>query len=330
MEFLHWLIMDEAHRGLAMIGAGGPYGAPALLGALFTAFVFFALRRRLRGRAAPLRLFVRATFPSRILFHKSSWLDIRLWVLNGFVLGTAYSLFAIGSLSIRNLTEGGLTRLLGSHAPLEWPVWLVMAIATLTQLLAYEFAYWFGHYLFHKYEALWEFHKVHHSAEVMTTFTELRQHPVEILAFMNLIGLATGLVFGVNTYLFGPGAHPFTLLNGNIVLMLFLVTWGHLRHSHLWISFRGLAGHVFQSPAHHQIHHSDRPEHWDRNLGFCLAVWDWAFGTLYIPAAEREDIRFGVGATQSEFDTLKKAFVGPVARLTQHVAAPAPEPLPRA
>ena len=41
---------------------------------------------------------------------------------------------------------------------------------------------------------------------------------------MNLIAIATGAVFGVMTYLFGPGVQPFTLLNGNIVLMLFLVT----------------------------------------------------------------------------------------------------------
>ena len=45
---------------------------------------------------------------------------------------------------------------------------------------------------FHKIPALWEFHKVHHSAEVMTPLTELRQHPVEIIVVVNLIGLATG------------------------------------------------------------------------------------------------------------------------------------------
>ena len=51
----------------------------------------------------------------------------------------------------------------------------------------------------------------------------------------------------------------------------------------MWIPFTGLAGRILQSPAHHQIHHSDNPAHWDKNLGFALAVWDWAFGTLYIP-----------------------------------------------
>ena len=76
---------------------------------------------------------------------------------------------------------------------------------------------------------------------------------------MNLIAIATGAVFGAMTYVFGPGVQPFTLLNGNFLLMLFLVTYGHLRHSHMWIAFTGPVGRILQSPAHHQIHHSDQP-----------------------------------------------------------------------
>ena len=189
-------------------------------------------------------------------------------------------------------------RALGPHAPTPWPPLAVLAMATLAQLLTYELAYWFAHYLFHKIPALWEFHKVHHSAEVMTTFTELRQHPVEIIAFVNLIGLATGVTFGLMTYAFGPGVRPFTLLNGNILIVLFLVTYGHLRHSHMWIAFTGAAGKILQSPAHHQLHHSTDPAHFGKNLGFALALFDWAFGTLAIPARARETLVFGVGETQ--------------------------------
>ena len=129
----------------------------------------------------------------------------------------------------------------------------------------------------------------------MTALTELRQHPVEIIAFMNLIGLSTGIVFGAMTYAFGPGVRPFTLLNGNILTMAFLISYGHLRHSHMWIAFTGVAGRILQSPAHHQLHHSANPAHFDKNLGFALALWDWAFGTLAIPAKLREPLVFGVG-----------------------------------
>ena len=174
---------------------------------------------------------------------------------------------------------------------------------------------------------------MHHSAEVMTTLTELRQHPVEIIAFMNWIGLATGIVFGVMTYAFVPGVRPFTLLNGNILIMTFLLTYGHLRHSHMWIAFTGIAGRILQSPAHHQLHHSTNPIHFDKNLGFALAVWDWAFGTLTIPAKTREPIVFGVGDEGAAFRSTLSALTAPFARsaghalrLVQRVAGERPAP----
>ena len=260
---------------------------------------------------------------------------MRLWALNAIVFASAYGMLGFGLFFWRDAIVAWLTREFGPHAPLLWPAWIVLTLATVLQILAYELAYWSAHYAFHKIPALWEFHKVHHSAEVMTTLTELRQHPVEIIAFMNWIGLATGIVFGVMTYAFGPGVRPFTLLNGNILIMMFLLTYGHLRHSHMWIAFTGIAGRILQSPAHHQLHHSANPAHFDKNLGFALALWDWAFGTLAIPAKTREPIVFGVGDEGAPFRSTLSALTAPCARAAGHAlglvqriagerAAPAP------
>src|SRR5580700_6596885 len=267
---------------LETFSAYSAYGAPALGGALVFSALYYAGRRRARGRRVSVGGFVRSIFPRRILLHPSSLVDMRLWALNGVVFASAYGMLGLGLFFWRDAIAARLTAIFGPPAPAHWPAWTVLGLATVLQLLAYELAYWFAHYLFHKVPALWEFHKVHHSAEVMTTLTELRQHPVEIIAFMNWIGLATGIVFGVMTYAFGPGVRPFTLLNGNILTMAFLLTYGHLRHSHMWIAFTGIAGRILQSPAHHQLHHSASPAHYLKNLGFALAVWDWAFGTLAI------------------------------------------------
>jgi sterol desaturase/sphingolipid hydroxylase (fatty acid hydroxylase superfamily) len=89
---------------------------------------------------------------------------------------------------------------------------------------------------------------------------------------MKKIGLSAGNVLGVMSYAFGPGVRPFTLLKGNILLIAFLVTYGHQRHSHMWIAFTGLARRILQSPAHPQLHHSANPIHYNRNLGFALAL----------------------------------------------------------
>ncbi len=305
---------------LQTFGPASAYGAPALCGALMVSALYYAGRRRARGRRPSVRGFVRSIFASRIVLHPSSLVDMRLWALNGIILTSAYGLLGVSLFTWRDKVVSGLTGAFGAHAPTPWPAWIILTIATVLQLLAYELAYWFGHYLFHKIPALWEFHKVHHSAEVLTTFTELRQHPVEIIALVNLIGFSTGLAFGVMTYVFGPGVQPFTLLNGNILLMLFLITYGHLRHSHMWIAFTGPAGRILQSPAHHQIHHSDNPSHFDRNLGFSLALWDWAFGTLCVPAKTREPIDFGIGEENARFRSAAGNCLWPFARSGWRIA----------
>ena len=296
-----------------------PYGAPALGGALLFSALYYAGRRQVRGRSASVKGFVRSIFPGRIVLHPSSLVDMRMWALNGVVFASAYGMLGLGLFFWRDVIDAALSNGFGRQPPAQWPAWIILSMATVLQLLAYELAYWFGHYLFHKVPALWEFHKVHHSAEVMTTLTELRQHPVEILAFVNLIGLATGIVFGVMTYVFGPGVQPFTLLNGNILLMMFLITYGHLRHSHMWIAFTGLTGRILQSPAHHQLHHSANPAHYNKNLGFALAVWDCAFGTLALPSKTPESIVFGIGEENSLFRSTIGNYVMPCVRFARHV-----------
>lgn len=307
-----WTSLETAV--LRTFGPTAAYGAPALGGAVAFSALYYLARRRERGRRASIRGFVRSVFTPRIILHPSSFADMKLWTLNAIVLASVYGMLGWGLFYWRDRIQSGLTGVLGAHAPTPWPAWIVLTMATVLQLLAYELAYWLAHYAFHKIPALWEFHKVHHSAEVLTTLTELRQHPVEILAFVNLIGLSTGFVFGVMTYVFGSGVQPFTLLNGNILLMMFLITYGHLRHSHMWIAFTGTVGRVLQSPAHHQIHHSDNPRHFDKNLGYSLALWDWAFGTLAIPSKTREAITFGLGAESSRFRSTIGSCLWPAAR----------------
>ena len=313
MDILREWISALAARVEGGFAADSPYGAPALCGALAFAIGWLMWRRRGRGRTTSLRTLFRALFPRRIVLHPSSLVDLRLWTLNTFVFAAGYAWLVVSGFFWR----GRLLDVLGEPVALHVPSGLALLIGTLAELLALEFAYWASHYAFHRLPVLWEFHKVHHSAEVMTTLTEMRQHPVEIIVFMNAIALCTGLTFGLMTWVFGPGVGHLTLLNGNIVLTVFMLTWGHLRHSHIWIPFRGLMGRLFQSPAHHQVHHSTDPRHFDRNLGFALAVWEWAFGTLHIPAREREVTAFGVGAEYTDYATAARSLARPFAKAAE-------------
>jgi hypothetical protein len=84
--------------------------------------------------------------------------------------------------------------------------------------------------------------------------------------------------------------------DSNIILVFFIHAYVPLQHSHVWIAFTGVLGRIFVSPAHHQIHHSADQKHFNCNFGSCLALWDWMFGTLYVPGKGREKLTFGVGA----------------------------------
>jgi sterol desaturase/sphingolipid hydroxylase (fatty acid hydroxylase superfamily) len=142
--------------------------------------------------------------------------------------------------------------------------------------------------------------------------TNYRVHPVDTVVFYNVLAVFVGLAGGVLTYLLGPASDPFALSGTNLILAGFLFATIHLQHSHLWIPAPGRLGRVLLSPAHHQLHHSTNPQHFNKNFGSCLAVWDWLFGTLQIPTRKRQRLTFGIEPLQRSHHTVIGALVMPV------------------
>ena len=254
---------------------------------------FFAWQRHRRGRNIRPRTILRALFPRRILHSPSNQADIGYLFFNVFVFGVVFGWAILSYQFISNGIIAGLVALFGPLTPSTCRPMSSRSIMTLMLFLAYELGYWFNHWLSHKVPLLWEFHKVHHSAEVLTPLTNFRVHPVYTWIFANILACSTALANGLGNYLFGDTAYQYALADTNIILVLFIHAYVHLQHSHMWISFTGALGRIFVSPAHHQVHHSADPKHFNKNFGSCLALWDWMFGTLYIPGKEREKLTFG-------------------------------------
>jgi sterol desaturase/sphingolipid hydroxylase (fatty acid hydroxylase superfamily) len=164
---------------------------------------------------------------------------------------------------------------------------------------------------------LWEFHKVHHSAEVLTPVTNFRVHPVYGWIFANILAVSIAIASGFGNYLFGATTYQYAFTDTNLILVVFIHAYVHLQHSHVWISFRGALGRIFISPAHHQIHHSANPKHFDKNFGSCLALWDWMFGTLYVPQKKREPLTFGF-ADNPNAHTIRGELIEPVLKAAGH------------
>lgn len=155
-----------------------------------------------------------------------------------------------------------------------------------------DFLRFFHHYLMHRIPILWSLHKVHHSATVLTPITLYRTHPLEsaIATIRNSFSLSVITVTFV--FVFQTQLTMVTIFGINFFGFLFNLMGSNLRHSHIGISFGALEK-IFISPKQHQIHHSSHPDHFDKNLGVSLTLWDQVFGT-YIESKNVKKLKYGV------------------------------------
>ncbi|SDP89994.1 sterol desaturase family protein [Ectopseudomonas guguanensis] len=155
-----------------------------------------------------------------------------------------------------------------------------------------DFASYWTHRAFHS-RWLWEFHKVHHVAPVLVPLTASRVHVVEKLADSLLTLVLLGAYSGTFWYLCGGEISRYTLFGVTYLVFIFNCLAANLRHTHIWLSFGPRLEHLLNSPAQHQIHHSDAPHHFHKNFGTNLSIWDWMFGTLYTTTHTPEPLSFG-------------------------------------
>lgn len=251
-----------------------------------------------------------------IYWHRSARLDYKFLVsqqlTNAFVIGP----MLVSALVLGNWGSKILASWFGP-GPAWTPGFWVLVVFAVVRLVLFDIGHYISHYLQHKVPFFWEFHKVHHAAEVLTPVTAYRTHPIESVMDSVFQSPLQALSVAAFYYLYG-GDHSVTTFAGMnaFVIPYFLIS--SLRHSHLWISFGPKLEHILSSPAQHQIHHSSAPQHLDTNLSEYFSFIDWIFGTLYVPQG-KETLEFGLYQdTDNELDTVwsfywvpfKRAFGG--------------------
>ncbi len=302
--------------GYELSSAGSVFSIYSLATSFAVALLALAYRqKKRRGRILP-RVIARAILAKKILARASVHADIKL-----FVLSVVFMPIVVGALvvSLSTVASGVRALLTSAFGPIE-PVaccdFKMKAVSTLVLFLAYEIGYWVDHYLKHRVPFLWELHKLHHTADVLTPLTNYRNHPIDSIVFGYMLALFIGGASGVLEYFYGQKAEFFSVEGKNLLFIVFLWTIGHLQHSEFWIPFRGPWGHLFLSPAHHQIHHSKDPQHFNRNLGSVLAVWDWMFGTLEIPSEKNPRLIYGADEESVDPHSAMGMLVTPPAKAT--------------
>ena len=241
------------------------------LGAFIAIFCLMALWERgapMRGRVAP-------------------WL--RRWgtnwglsILDAAAVKLIFGAAAVGAALDAGALGAGLFNRLG------WPAWAGIGLS----LLAFDFAIWLQHLVFHKVPWLWRLHRVHHADRDVDVTTAIRFHPVEIALSM---AIKIGLVYALGAPWEAVVAFE-VILNGmamfnhaNLRLPAGLDRWLRL---------------IVVTPDMHRVHHSvDRAEH-DANYGFNLAIWDRLFRT-YVPqpAKGHDGMTIGLSPWQDDRPT---------------------------
>jgi len=277
-----------------LLSFGSDFSLASLAVAFAVAVGFLAFRHwRRRGRCRP-RALMRAVFKKKIVFNRSTYADMAYFYINGFAAGGLLGWGLIESGAVAKTLLAGLHGAFGTLPAVAAPDWALRAGMTLALFLAYEFGYYVDHYLKHRIPFLWELHKTHHSAQTLTPWTVWRVHPLDMMVFSNILAITIGGTAALVVFFSGRSISAMTIDGTNVILVGFIFAYVHLQHSQFWIPFTGKLGRVLMSPAHHQMHHSVDPAHYDRNFGSCLAIWDYVFGTLAIPQEQSPRLTYGV------------------------------------
>jgi len=295
-EFLNTLIDGLLRPAAYFINPAQRLYVPALLTSLVMATgAYFYYQNK--GRLGPERSIGNMfsyLFPKRIWTSRSSVVDYQIIFCNAVIYVFMTAPFLVYFAFLTDFFRSAWVSGLGEAAPANYSHTGILVSYTLALIFFDDFIRFFQHWLFHKVPLLWSFHKVHHSARVLTPFTNYRSHPVESFIFHCRRIFTYGAVTGTFLYFVGNDLSLLDVFYAATARKVFNFVGSNLRHSHIWISWGTPFEHIFISPAQHQIHHSDAPEHRDRNMGSALAIWDWLFGTLVIAGPQKELV-LGIG-----------------------------------
>ena len=211
-------------------------------------------------------------------FRKDFWLDAFYMFFNFFLFSLIiYNGLSYVGVELFNDFLGlfGVTNIVAIEIQ-SWP----FIFQLLTMFLLADFIQWNVHRLLHTVPWLWEFHKVHHSVKEMGFAAHLRFHWMETVVYKSIQYIPLAMI--------GFSVEDFFLVHITAIAI------GHLNHANVGWDY-GPLKYILNNPKMHIWHHAKNlPENYPTgvNYGISLSIWDYLFGTAYIPK-EGRDIELG-------------------------------------
>jgi sterol desaturase/sphingolipid hydroxylase (fatty acid hydroxylase superfamily) len=205
--------------------------------------------------------------------RKDFWLD-GFYMFFNFFLFSLIGFNALSNVGVNLFNDFlelfGVTNIVAFEIQL-WPAWSQL----LLMFVLADFLQWNIHRLLHRVPWLWEFHKVHHSVEQMGFAAQFRYHWMENIVYKTLQYIPLAMIgFGLDDF---------------FIIHMIAVAIGHLNHANLGIGW-GPLKYLLNSPKMHIWHHAmDIPKgSYGVNFGLSLSIWDYIFGTAYMPKDGRD------------------------------------------
>ena len=248
----------------------------------------------------------RIIFTKKLWLHPSAKLDYIYFFISNFIKILLIYPIVISAKTVAFSTSIFLMDYFG-YIRLHTSYELVIFYYTISIFIFSDFTRYLTHRLLHLIPFLWQFHKVHHSAKVLTPFTFYRVHPVENILFGFRYSLSIGFITGIFVYLFAGMIDIYSILGVNIFVFIFSLCASNLRHSHIKIRYPSFLEKVLISPYMHQIHHSTK--YYNKNFGGYLAIWDYIFSSIQL-SKDIKKIHFGL-KNKDEFSSISKLLFQP-------------------
>lgn len=150
----------------------------------------------------------------------------------------------------------------------DWVSQLPLAVQIPAVLLVADFTQYWVHRAFHAVPVLWRVHAIHHSAETMDWLAGSRLHLIDAV-------VTRGLTY-VPIYVLGFSQ------TAMVVYVAVVVVQATFIHANVRWEFGGLRR-VVATPCFHHWHHAAEPAAVDKNFAVHTPLWDWLFGTYYLP-----------------------------------------------
>lgn len=183
----------------------------------------------------------------------------------------------VGFAAFLLILGGGIVVLIYRVLPVEprvlqfESIWLSFLILVAYIALMDFFFYWY-HRLQHSFHVLFQIHELHHADTEVNATSSLRSYWMERPLQTLLITLPALFIVGID---------PVAV----IVLPFVTTTWLVFTHANLRLHMGPLTP-ILCGPQLHRVHHSDQPEHRNKNFAQFLPVYDIIFGTYYEPAKD--------------------------------------------